>query len=107
MDRGTTVLEKFSGVPGSGLDAVGMQHLVVNSDATGLRPGGHHEALRLLGVVFDWILVPVEAMLALWGSLLLVALAAWGVWGVIWLIRRAALRLRFPVAPVGGDGPVA
>ncbi len=85
-----------------------MQHLVLDSGAKGLRAGPHHETLKLLGVVFHWFLVPVEAGLALWVSLLLVALGAWTIWGTFWVARRAVARTRLASAPLAGHhGAVA
>ena len=38
-----------------------MQHLLMTTGAIGMRYGSHHDAIRLLGVVVHWLLVPLEA----------------------------------------------
>ena len=82
-----------------------MQHQLMTTGAIGMRYGSHHDAIRLLGVVVHWLLVPLEAGLALWGSLLVAALAGWTIWSAVWLVRRATMRVRIPFVAVRGDGP--
>ncbi|TLU74501.1 hypothetical protein [Lichenicoccus roseus] len=67
--------------------------------------GAHHEALRLLGVVFHWLLVPVEAGLVLWSSLLLLVAAGWAMWCGFWLIRRGLASLKPSAVITTSRGP--
>ena len=51
---------------------------------------GQFELVHIIHVAIRWLLIPVEAALALWLIALVMALLGWTVWAAVWLVRRAA-----------------
>ena len=74
----------------AGVQAIGAGGI----QAGGIQGGAPRHALELLGVILHWLLVPVEAGLALWGMLLLLAVAGWAAYLAVWFIRRSTSGLR-------------
>jgi hypothetical protein len=75
------------------------------------RRGGHDgqlEAMYLVHLVVRWVFDVIAAALAVWLLVLSVALLAWAVWGLAWLVRRPCRARTLPEQQrstgVDGDG---